>query len=168
MSDSPLLRACVPGVRGECCWNCSSVREPNARLSTLPSSNPRSCMKNSILVVFSFGGFNSVMSCWHFFFKLFEIANELAKLLMAPLYYQQSFQHFNSFSIIIRIPRAELLRIPTCILQSTLSIKTCLEKRLKDPNLRWVLPSMSWKFARIVIGVCFSSKSQLKTDLLVQ
>lgn len=130
MSDSPLLRACVPGVRGECCWNCSSVREPNTRLSTLPSSNPRSCMKNSILVVFS------LCPVGIFFFKLFEIAHELAKLLMAPLYYQQSFQHFNSFSIIIRIPRAELLRIPTCILQSTLGIKTCLEKRLKDPNLR--------------------------------
>ena len=36
---------------------------------------------------------------------------------------------------------------------------TCLEKRLKDPNLRYVLSSMSWKFARIIIGVCFSSKS---------
>jgi len=111
-------------------------------------------MKNSILVVFSFGGFNPVMSHWHFFFfKLFEIAHELAKLQKWHLYYQQSFQHFNSFSIIIRIPRTELLRIPTCILLSKLSIEmTCLEKRLKDPNLRWVLSSMSWKFARIILG----------------
>ena len=147
MSDSPLLRACVPGVRGECCWNCSSVREPNTRLSTLPSSNPRSCMKNSILVVFSFGGFNSVMSCWHFFFKLFEIAHELAKLLMAPLYYQQSFQHFNSFSIIIRIPRAELLRIPTCILQSTVKYKDMPRKKTEGSELEM-------SFAKHVMKIC--------------
>lgn len=76
----------MPGVRGKGCWNCSSMREPNTRLSTLPSSNPRSCMKNSILVVFSFGGFNRVMFLFaFFFFKLLEIARELAKLLMAPL-----------------------------------------------------------------------------------
>ena len=167
MWDSPLLRACVPGVRGESCWNRSRLRP--RRLSTLLSSNPRSCMENSILrywLSLSFCGFDRVMSYFHFFFfKLFEIAHELAKLHNGTVIINKAFNVSTRFRLLYQNPRAELLRIPT----RTLSIEmTCLEKILKDLSLRWVLSSMSWKFARIVIGVCFSSKSLLKTDLLIQ